>query len=148
MLEIYTKKLTKHLNPQKAVQKTEIPAKVLKERADIFSAYTCEFVNETVRSGKFPSILKHGNITPVFKKGSAESKENYRPVSIPPVISKMFDKIISKQLTTFMDSLLSKYQGGFRKGFSAQNCLLAMFEKWKSSAEKGKVLGVLPAMVV
>ena len=79
MLEIYTKKLNKHLNPQKAVQNTEIPAKVLKERADIFSAYTCEFVNETVRSGKFPSILKHGNITPVFKKDPAESKENYRP---------------------------------------------------------------------
>ena len=42
-----------------------------------------------------------------------------------------------------MDPLLSKYQCGFRRGFNAQNCLLAMLEKWKSSVDKGKVFGVL-----
>lgn len=42
-----------------------------------------------------------------------------------------------------MDSLLSKYQCGFRKGFSAKNCPLAMVEKWKSSVNKGKAFGVL-----
>ena len=63
------------------------------------------------------------------KKGFKESKENYRPVSILPIISKIFEKIISKQITNFMDSLLSKYQCGFRRGFIAQNCLLAMLEK-------------------
>ena len=43
-----------------------------------------------------------------------------------------------------MDPLLSKYQCGFRRGFSAQNCLLAMLEKWKSSVDKGKAFGILP----
>ena len=42
-----------------------------------------------------------------------------------------------------MDPLLSKYQCWFRRGFSAQNFLLAMLEKWKSSMEKGKASGVL-----
>ena len=42
-----------------------------------------------------------------------------------------------------MDPLLSKYQCGFRRGFSAQNCLLAMLEKWKSSVDKGKEFGML-----
>ena len=42
-----------------------------------------------------------------------------------------------------MDPLLSKYQCGFRRGFSAQNCLLTMLEKWKSSVNKWKALGVL-----
>ena len=42
-----------------------------------------------------------------------------------------------------MDPLLSKYQREFRRGFSAQNCLLAMLEKWKSSVDKGKAFGVL-----
>ena len=52
--------------------------------------------------------------------------------------------MISKQITSFMDPLLSKYQYGFRRGFSAQNCLLAtMLEKWKSSVDKLKVFGVL-----
>ena len=42
-----------------------------------------------------------------------------------------------------MDSLLSKYLSGFRRGFSAQNCLLVMLKKWKSSVDKGKALGVV-----
>ena len=120
----------KRLNPRKAAQNTDIPIKILKENA-IFSSYICDFFNETIRSGKLPSILKKANITPVFKKGFKGSKENYRPVSILPVISKIFEKMISKQITSFMDPLLSKYQCGFRRGFSAQNCLLAMLEKWK-----------------
>ena len=133
----------KRLNPRKVAQNTDIPIKILKENADIFSSYICDFFNETIRSGKFPSILKKANITPVFKKGFKGSKENYRPVSILPVISKIFEKMESKQITSFMDPLLSKYQCGFRRGFSAQNCLLAMLEKWKSSVDKGKVFGVL-----
>ena len=133
----------RRLNPRKAAQNTDIPIKILKENADIFSSYICDFFNETIRSGKFPSILKKANITPVFKKGFKGSKENYRPVSILPVTSKIFEKMISKQITSFMDPLLSKYQCGFRRGFSAQNCLLATLEKWKSSVDKGKVFGVL-----
>ena len=44
-----------------------------------------------------------------------------------------------------MDPFLSKYQCGFRRGFSANNCLLAMLEKWKSSVDKAKAFGVLLA---
>ena len=133
----------KRLKARKATQITDTPVKILKENADIFSANICDFLNETIKSGKFPAILKNGDITAVFKKGFKGSKENYRPVSILPIISKIFEKIISKQITNFMDPLLSKYQCGFRRGFSAQNCLLAMLEKWKSSVDKGKAFGVL-----
>ena len=66
-----------------------------------------------MESGKFPEILKNGDITAVFQKSFKGSKENYRPVSILPIISKTFEKIISKQITNFMDPLLSKYQCGF-----------------------------------
>ena len=59
------------------------------------------------------------------------------------MISKIFEKINSKQITNVMDPLLSKYQSWFRRGFSAQNCLLALLEKWKSSVDKGKAFGVL-----
>ena len=133
----------KRLKTRKATQVTDIPVKILKENADLFSAYICDFLNETIRSGKFPGILKNGDITAVFKKGFKGSKENYRPVSILPIISKIFEKMISKQITYFMEPLLSKYQCGFRRGFGAQNCLLAMLEKWKSSVDKGKSFGAL-----
>ena len=50
-----------------------------------------------------------------------ESKENYIPDSILPIISKISHKIISKQITNFMDRALSIYQRGFRRGFSARS---------------------------
>ena len=65
------------LKTRKAIQVTDIPVKILKENADLFSAYIFDFLNETIRSGKFPSILKNGDITAVFKKGYNGSKENY-----------------------------------------------------------------------
>ena len=133
----------KKLNPRKSTQSTDIPIKLLKENADIFASYLCDFFNQSIENFEFPSILKNANITPVFKKGYRGSKENYRPVSILPVISKIFEKLLCKQITIFMDPLLSKYQCGFRKGYSAQHCLLAMLEKWKNAVDKGKIFGAL-----
>ena len=57
----------KRLKARKATQITDIPAKMLKENADIFSGYICEFLNETIKGGKFPAILKNGDITAVLK---------------------------------------------------------------------------------
>ena len=91
--------------------------------------YICRFFKKTIKKSTFLSILKNANIIPVFKDGYRGSKENYHPVSILPVISKMFKRLLWKQITIFIDPLLSKYQCGFRKGFRAQHCLLAVLEK-------------------
>ena len=119
----------KKLNPRKSTQSTDIPIKLLKENGDIFASYLCDFFNQSIENFECPSILKNENITSVFKKEYRDSKENYRPVSILPVISKTFEKLPCKQITIFMDPLLSKYQCGFRKGYSVQRGILAMFEK-------------------
>ena len=67
----------KKLSTRKATQSTDIPVKILKENADVFGSYICDFFNGYVDRGDFPSILKLANITPVFKKGFKGSKENY-----------------------------------------------------------------------
>ena len=85
---------SKRLNPRKSTQSTDIPIKLLKENADIFASYLCDFFNQSIDSSEFPSILKNANITLVLKKGYRGSKENYRPVSILPVISKIFEKLL------------------------------------------------------
>ena len=69
------------------------------------------------------------NVTPIFKKGSKNKKEHFRQVSILPVLSKMFEKIMSKQLSTFCENILSKFQCGITKGYSTQHCLLQMLEE-------------------
>ena len=100
------KKEIRKLDPRKATQNTDIPVRILKQNSDIFGNYICDFFNECVDKGVFPSILKNANITPVFKKGFRGSKDNYRPVSILPII---FEKLQSKQIIIYMDKFLSKY---------------------------------------
>ena len=69
---------------------------------------------------KSPSVLKQANITPVFKKGERYSKDNYRPVSILPNMSKIFERCMFRQINEYMDVFLSKHRCGFGKGYSAQ----------------------------
>ena len=70
-------------------------------------------------------------------------KENFRPVSILPTLSKNFEKCMFAQMSTFSDNIFSNQQCGFRKRFSTQHCLLVMLETRKWSVDNGKVFGAL-----
>ena len=78
-----------------------------------------------MNKGVFPDELKQADIKPIYNKESKYEKENYRSVSILPNLSKIFERCMYDQLKDHFDKLLLKYQSGFRKGFSTQNCLLA-----------------------
>ena len=79
----------------------------------------------------------------MFKKKDRYDKSNYRPVSILPLLSKPFERILYEQIDSHTKDILSKYQGGFRKRFSFQHSLLAMFEKWKKVLDNGGSCGAL-----
>ena len=74
--------------------------------------------NESIKKSTFPSLLKNANITPVFKKGYRGPKENYRPASVLPVVSKSSVKFLWEKIAIIIDPLQSKYQYGFRKGLT------------------------------
>ena len=82
-----------------------------------------ECVNYTLKNGKFPDSLKNANITPVYKKDDPTDKVNYRPVSVLPLLSKIFEKVIYNQLRECMDLFLNKLLCGFRKAHSTQHAL-------------------------
>ena len=84
------------------------------------------------------------DITPLHKKDSKNEKNNHRPVSILSNISKVYERIMFKQMSEFFESsFFSKYQCRFRKGFGAQHCLVSMLEKWKSATDNKKLFGAL-----
>ena len=103
----------------------------MKDNVNFFVDYICIFYSYTITYSKFPSFQKMANVILIFKKGSKSKKENFRPISILPVLSKIFEKLMSKQLSNFFENILSKFQCGFKNGYSTQNCLLLMLEKWK-----------------
>ena len=77
----------KKRSTRKATQYPDLPVKIIKENSNIFGNCTCNFFSN---GGDFPSILNIANITTIFKKEDRDLKDNYRPVSILPVISKVF----------------------------------------------------------
>ena len=109
----------------------------------IFLLNVCRQFNDAVCSSKFSATFKFANVTPVFKKDNRNQKDNYRPISILPIISKIFEKLICRQLSNHFDNIFSKFQCGFRKGFSAQHCLLLMIDKWKKVVDNNKDFGAM-----
>ena len=74
------------------------------------------------------------DVTPLHKKGKKNLKGNYRPVSILPIFSKVFERSTCAQMSSFFDNFLLKQQCSFLKGYSTQQCFLALLEKWKRTA--------------
>ena len=131
------------LEIKKACQETDIPTKLIKENSDIFADFIYQNFNNAIASSVFPENLKNATVTPVFKKDSRTTESNYRPVSILPNISKIYERCLCNQMSSFFENILSKYQCGFRKGFSSQHCLLAMIEMWRKSLDNGGSFGAL-----
>ena len=122
-----------------------IPTKHLKDASNICSEYLLKCLNnEIIENGSFPDKLKLADITPIFKKDDATLAKNYRPISVLPSVSKVFERLIQKQLLSHIDSSLSSYLCGYRKGYSAQNALVRLIEKWKETLDtKGYAGAVL-----
>ena len=103
----------KMLDVSKSIQESDIPVKIIKANENFFAETICFYFNKALENGKFLNCLKFANMTPVFKKGPRTSKNNYGPVSILPVSSKIFERLLSRQLSEFFDNILSKFQCGF-----------------------------------
>ena len=131
------------LDASKASQDTDVPTKIIKETADLFTYLVLPSINASFDNDDFPTFLKNANIIPAFKKGSKNLKDNYRPISILKNISKVYERILFKQIVEFMDPYFPKFQCGFRKGYSTQQCLIAFIEKWKSAIDQVKSFGAV-----
>ena len=127
----------------KASQDSDIPTKIIKGNINIFVPVLLIEFDESLKLNRFPHSMKSANIKPVFKKNDRTDKSNYRPVSILPNLSKVFERCIYKQLSVYFDWILSKQQCGFRKGFNVRHGLLKLLEKWRESLDQGLEFGVL-----
>ena len=107
----------------KACQDSDIPSRIIKQNADVFTDILPSSFNNLIYQSQSAPIFKLVNISLAFKKGDRSFKENYRPVSILSNISKIFERCMFPQISRFVDSYLTKKQCGFRKGYSPQYCL-------------------------
>ena len=126
------KKMIDNLDSSKSGTFGGIPTNCLTGVSDISAKFlNSVWNNEVLKDLKFANGLKLTDIVPVFKKDDSTLVKNYRPVSLLPVISKVFERIMLNQITAYMDEYLSPHLCGYRKGFSTQTVLSSLIEKWK-----------------
>ena len=128
---------------KKASIESDVPVKIIKEYIDIFSEFIFHNLNNSVFDATFPSELKVAEVIPVFKKKDRNNVENHRPVSILSNLSKRYERCLYDQMCKYFNHILSKWQGGFRTGFSTQLSFLVMTEKWQKCLDEGGISGAL-----
>ena len=133
----------KILNPKKATTYNNIPTKILKSSSDICSPILKEMWSNTVSNHNFASKLKLADVTATFKGVDATSVKNYRPISVLPVVSKLFERIMQNQISSYLEEYLSPCLCGYRKGYSTKYALLGFIEKWKQMLDKQGYAGAI-----
>ena len=139
-------KISKEINKsdeKKACQEHDIPVKLIKSNKDLFSHFIYHNFNNSLFSSNFPSNLKAADVLPTHKKKDKSDIENYRPISILPTLSKIYERCMYDQMYKYFDQILSKYQCGFRQSYNTRHCLLMMVEQRKEVLDKGGLGGAL-----
>ena len=121
----YTEKLLSSINFSKAVGIDNISGRFLKDGASKLALPIMQILNLSISLSTVPDKSKISKLKPLFKKGSRTDPKNYRPISLLPLISKIFERAIHDQLQHFLEEnkILYKYQSGFRKNHSTNTCL-------------------------
>ena len=106
----------KNLQSAKTTQQNDIPVKIVKETSEVLARYFMK-TNLCIEYPISITYLKLADVNPAFKKKSKALKDNYRPISILPNISKVYGRCLYNQIQTFFDEISSKCQSGFHKRF-------------------------------
>ena len=133
------------LKPYSGTSVNDIPALVLKRCKHQVSYPIFCIWKKSMSTGKVPPALKVQYIAPIFKKGDKTKSANYRPVSLTSHLIKIYERVVRKQMATFLEdgNLLSTSQHGFRKGRSCLTQLLHHYDNLLQNLLEDKVTDVL-----
>ena len=135
--------LTK-LNVNKSSGVDCLGPRLLKLTAPVISKCVAYMINQSVTSGFFPDELKIAKVTPIYKKGDRSDPGNYRPISILPTISKIYERHVASQIHEYLSTfnLLHIEQSGFRQFHSCQTALTKLIDTWLKEMDDGNITGV------
>ena len=125
----YVESIIKNI-PNNKAPGGKIPLHFLKQCGFTYQMLT-DCIIDALSQGIFLDSLTFSNITPVHKKDGATDKQNYRPVCVLPLFSKILEKLIYGQLSQYLDKYLNSLLCGFRKAHSSQDALFKLLQAWQ-----------------
>ena len=90
-----------------------------------------------------PTDWKMAKVSPIYKSGSTTELENYRPISVLPIVSKIMEREVHRQLYEFLDEtkLVFKHQFGFQKKKSTELAAIALLDQVRLAVDNGNLVG-------
>lgn len=133
------------LSVNKSMGLDGIPARFLRDGAEVLKLPITFIINCSISEGKVPEELKEAKVKPLYKKNDRLKAENYRPVSILSIVSKILERAVYTQLESFLteNNLLYELQSGFRGSYSTDTCLIHLIDHIKSQTSKGLFTGMV-----
>ena len=137
--------LLRKLCKNKATGLDKISVRLIHECADLIADSLCSIFNCSIATGIFPEDWKISKVIPLFKQGDRSDLNNYRPISIIPVIAKVFERVVYDQIFAFLNEnkLLSPHQSGFRCLHSTVTALLEATDSWAYDIDRGNINAVV-----
>ena len=120
-----------------------ISPKILKLTTPSLASPLTTLFNYCIRTSTLPCSWKMSNVFPVYKKGDTSDKNNYRPVSVLPAISKLFEKALFDQLYSSFLPIFSPNMSGFFRGHSTATVLIKLTDDWRKSLDEKQEVGVV-----
>ena len=120
----------------------EMPASILKQCIDTYIDPLTYLINLSINQGIFPSELEIAKVIPIYISDDKQLIRNYRPISVLPFFSKIFEKIISNHLLNFIESnnILYDNQFGFRMNHSTTHAIITLVERVSKALDTGKIV--------
>ena len=121
----------KKLNVSKKGTFKNISPKCLLDTLDVSGPILLNIWNEDIlKDCAYPDKLKLADVSPEYKKENPLLAKNYRPVSVLPTVTKIFERLMQSQLNEHTNQFLSPFLCGYGTGFITQTALLSLIEKW------------------
>ena len=128
---------------QKRLPSFGIPQKLLKSPKTICSETLKTIFNNCIIKAEFPNELKLADVTPISEKKDLSRAKNYRVISVLTIVSKIFERILHRQVSSYVDQFLSTFMCGYRKGFGTQQALLSLKERWENTLDQNGYGGAI-----
>lgn len=127
------------LKTSSAAGNDQISPYILQHTIPFITTPLKHIVDLSFKNGSFPNQLKHATVIPIYKSGTKTSIENYRPISLLSVLSKIIEKIVKNRLVSHLEchKILSPNQFGFRKNLSTESAILDLTENITNSLDEG-----------
>ena len=127
--------LLRSIDITKATGSDDIPGVVLKNCASTLAPSLTQIFNASLECSSVPKSFKMSNVVPIFKAGDPCKATNYRPVSLLPIVSRLLEKVVQRQVVTHLTDYgyLPDSQFAYRKGHSTEDALILAVNRWQTA---------------